>query len=126
MRKALLVEDSPTVKRQAIGAMVRAGFMVDWAENGAIAVEKCRYGDYDLIIMDIFMPVMNGDEATKAIRALGGSNAEVPILCSTIADRDEDILRIKEAGIDGFLDKPFSIADLRQALRALEEGGGEE
>ena len=97
------------------------GFLVDTAENGAVAVEKMKNsspGDYDLVLMDVQMPVMNGYEATKQIRALDNPTlAGITILAMTANAFDEDRKKALECGMDGFLSKPIVIEELITTLQ---------
>ena len=89
------------------------GFAIDTVENGAEAVKRIaasRSGDYGLVLMDIQMPVMDGYEATQAIRALGDpALAEIPILAMTANAFDEDRRAAAACRMDGFLSKPMDI-----------------
>lgn len=97
------------------------GFRIDTAENGAAAVEKIaasRIGEYDLILMDIQMPIMDGYEATRAIRALEEpALAGIPILAMTANAFDEDRKTALESGMNDFLSKPIQIDELVQMLQ---------
>ena len=79
----LLVEDVEVNQDLAKAVLQRMGHMVDVAGDGAEAIEKVRYGDYDLVLMDVQMPVMDGVTATKMIRASGHRNATIPIVAMT-------------------------------------------
>ena len=97
------------------------GFRVDTAENGAEAVEKVKHaapGDYDLVLMDVQMPVMNGYEATKRIRSLSDpALAEITILAMSANVFEEDRKRALECGMNGFLSKPIIIGELIGTLQ---------
>ena len=97
------------------------GFLVDTAEDGAEAVEKVKNSTaagYDLVLMDVQMPVTNGYEATKQIRALEDPKlAGITILAMTANAFDEDRKRARECGMDGFLSKPIVIEELIGTLR---------
>ena len=97
------------------------GFMVDTAENGAEAVEKVKNSkpcNYDLVLMDVQMPVMNGYEATKQIRALRDpALAGITILAMTANAFDEDKKKALECGMNGFLSKPIVIEELISTLQ---------
>ena len=120
-RSILLVEDNELNSEIAIAILNEYGFQVDTAENGAEAVEKIRNsapGDYELVLMDIQMPVMNGYEAAKQIRALGDpALAEITILAMTANAFDEDRKKALECGMDGFLSKPIVIEELIHTLQ---------
>ena len=112
----LLVEDNELNSEIAVEILNEYGFLVDTAENGADAVEKVKNskpGNYDLVLMDVQMPVMNGYEATKQIRALDNPTlAGITILAMTANAFDEDKKEALECGMDGFLSKPIVIEEL--------------
>ena len=120
-RSILLVEDNELNSEIAVEILSEYGFLVDTAENGAEAVEKVRNstpGNYDLVLMDVQMPVMNGYEATKQIRALDDpALAGITILAMTANAFDEDRKKAQEYGMDGFLSKPIVIEELIGTLR---------
>ena len=99
------------------------GFEVDTAENGVIAVEKvgaAAPGQYDLVLMDVQMPIMDGYTATRRIRELANpALAGIPILAMTANAFDEDRRNALESGMNGFLSKPIVIADLVQEMRKI-------
>ena len=115
-RCILLVEDNELNSEIAVELLNEYGFLVDTAENGADAVEKVKNskpGNYDLVLMDVQMPVMNGYEATKQIRALEDpALAGITILAMTANAFDEDRKKALECGMDGFLSKPIVIEEL--------------
>ncbi|RGC51164.1 response regulator [Coprococcus catus] len=119
-RCILLVEDNELNSEIALEILNEYGFLVDTAENGAEAVEKVKNskpGNYDLVLMDVQMPVMNGYEATKQIRALDDPDlAGITILAMTANAFDEDRKEALECGMDGFLSKPIVIEELIDAL----------
>ena len=120
-RSILLVEDNELNSEIAIAILNEYGFQVHTAEDGAEAVEKIRNsapGDYELVLMDIQMPVMNGYEAAKQIRALDDpALAEITILAMTANAFDEDRKKALECGMDGFLSKPIVIEELIHTLQ---------
>ena len=120
-RCILLVEDNELNSEIALEILNEYGFLVDTAENGAEAVEKVKNskpGNYDLVLMDVQMPVMNGYEATRQIRALDDpALAGITILAMTANAFDEDRKEALECGMDGFLSKPIVIEELLDALR---------
>ena len=119
----LLVEDNELNREIALEILRECGFRVDTAENGAVAVEKIRTaapGDYDLVLMDVQMPVMDGYTATQKIRALDDpALANLPIVAMTANAFDEDRRSALESGMNGFLSKPIVIGDLVQTLHKL-------
>ena len=116
----LIVEDNELNSEIALEILNEYGFLVDTAENGAEAVEKVKNskpGNYDLVLMDVQMPVMNGYEATRQIRALDDpALAGIKILAMTANAFDEDRKKALECGMDGFLSKPIVIEELIDAL----------
>ena len=122
-RHILLVEDNELNREIALEILREYGFRVDTAENGAVAVEKVSTaapGSYDLLLMDVQMPVMDGYTATRQIRALDDpARAKLPILAMTANAFDEDRRNALESGMTGFLSKPIMIGDLVQALRKI-------
>ena len=122
-RHILLVEDNELNREIAQEILREYGFRVDTAENGAVAVEKVSTaspGSYDLVLMDVQMPVMDGYTATRQIRALADpALAKIPILAMTANAFDEDRRNALESGMTGFLSKPIVIGDLVQELRKI-------
>jgi signal transduction histidine kinase/CheY-like chemotaxis protein len=119
-RCILLVEDNELNREIAVEILNEYGFLVDTAKNGAEAVEKVKNsepGNYDLVLMDVQMPVMNGYEATKQIRALDNpALAGITILAMTANAFDEDRKKALKCGMDGFLSKPIVIEELISTL----------
>ena len=119
----LLVEDNELNREIAQEILREYGFLVDSAENGAVAVEKVSTaapGSYDLVLMDVQMPIMDGYTATRKIRALDDpARAKLPILAMTANAFDEDRRNALESGMNGFLSKPIVIDDLVQELRKI-------
>ena len=119
----LLVEDNELNREIAQEILREYGFRVDTAENGEVAVEKVSTaapGSYDLVLMDVQMPVMDGYTATRKIRALDDpARAKIPILAMTANAFDEDRCNALESGMNGFLSKPIVISDLVQELHKI-------
>ena len=115
--KVLVVEDHPVNQKIAIGLLAKLGVTADLAENGAMAVERVRSGGYHVVLMDMQMPVMDGIDATRAIRRLVLS-VQPWIIAQTANAFDTDRERCLEAGMDDFLSKPFRIDRLREKLEA--------
>ena len=117
-KKILLVEDNEINQEIAVEILQAAGFVMDVADDGAVAVEKIKAaepGQYDLILMDIQMPIMNGYEATRQIRALKDSPfANIPIIAF-----DEDKKEAYEAGMDGHVAKPIDTPKLMELLNEI-------
>ena len=117
-KKLLLVEDNALNRELAQEILKEAGFVVDTAEDGEIAVQKMKQaapGQYDLILMDIQMPRMDGYEATRQIRALpDAAKAGIPIFAMTANAFEEDRQNALKAGMDGHIAKPLDIPHLLQ------------
>ena len=124
-KRVLLVEDNSMNREIATAILEEAGFKVDTAENGAIAVEKVTYypeGFYDVILMDIQMPVMDGYTATRKIRSLENKAiAKIPIIAVSTNAFDEDRQTSLEAGMNGHLAKPIVVDELLEVLGGILE-----
>ena len=122
-KRLLLVEDNDLNREIVEEILSKYGFLVEPAENGAVAVEKLKNsqpGDFDLVLMDIQMPIMDGYEATKAIRGLEDPNlANIPILAMTANVFEEDRKAAMENGMNGFLSKPIVLAEVIRALQSI-------
>ena len=122
-RHVLLVEDNELNREIAVEILHEYGFLVDTAENGAIAVDKVRSSPadrYDLVLMDIQMPVMDGYTATQRIRALNDpARAAVPIVAMTANVFEEERKRAFDCGMNAFLSKPLVIDALIAALQDI-------
>ena len=129
-RRVLLVEDNEINQEVARELLLRVGVIVDLAVNGAEAVEQAAKTDYDAVLMDVQMPVMDGLEATRRIRALASPRATVPIIAMTANAMAEDRQRCIEAGMNDHLGKPVDVnrlyALLAQWTRTSSSPPGEE
>lgn len=121
----LLVEDSEVNQLVASEILRRAGHSVEIAHNGFDAIGKAQNGDYDVILMDLSMPQMNGVEATRIIRSSGGKEAHVPIIALTANTRKEDRDRCLDSGMNDFLAKPLQRRQLLEAVARWACGGKE-
>ena len=119
-KKLLLVEDNELNREIALEILKEAGFVVDTAEDGAVAVQKIEQaapGQYDLILMDIQMPNLDGYEATRQIRALpDAEKASIPIFAMTANAFEEDRQNALEAGMNGHIAKPLDVPHLLRVL----------
>lgn len=123
-RRLLLVEDNEINSEIAQALLSEEGFVVEAASDGDVAVEmiKDREADYyDLVLMDIQMPRMNGYEASRAIRALGGQRADVPIIALSANTYAEDQKKSIEAGMDGHSPKPIDMVSLQALIKEVLE-----
>jgi CheY-like chemotaxis protein len=115
-KRVLLVEDNELNMEIAVELLEQTGVQVEDAGNGQIAVDKLKEkpaGYYDLVLMDIQMPVMDGYEATKVIRASGRSDLQtIPIVAMTADAFTDDVKHATEAGMNGHLSKPIEIDKL--------------
>lgn len=119
--RILLVEDNEINCEIAKELLCAEGFVVETASDGDVAVKSVKNsgeGHFDLILMDIQMPRMNGYDATRAIRALGGANANIPIIALSANTYAEDKKKSIEAGMDAHAPKPLNISRL---LSLIEE-----
>ncbi|MEO8733955.1 MAG: response regulator, partial [Flavobacteriales bacterium] len=115
----LLVEDN---KLNVMVAQVELGnaipdVRIDVAANGQVSLDMLKANSYDLILMDVQMPVMDGYEATRAIRALPSIKALTPILAMTANVLQTEVQQCMDAGMDGFIPKPFKQEELVEAIR---------
>lgn len=123
--RILLVEDNEINREIETELLERMGFLIDPAENGRIALEKVERsspGDYDLIIMDLQMPVMDGWQASEAIRKLPDPNlSNIPIIALSANTMISDRRRALESGIDFFLPKPLDFPVLLDTIDQIKE-----
>ena len=116
----ILMADDAAPNRELVTAILGGlGVALETVDNGAEAVEAARTGAYDLILMDVHMPVMDGLDATRAIRAIAGPAGRTPIIALTANVQPEQVLRCQEAGMDGHVGKPIQVDDLLSALASV-------
>ena len=121
----LLVADDHLVNQILVRALLEAmGHRVDVVSDGRRAVEAVGASTYDLVLMDMRMPEMDGLAATRAIRALPAPAGTIPILALTANSDGADIRSCRAAGMNGFLPKPVSSAELARAIASVLEGHG--
>ena len=122
-KKLLLVEDNELNQEIARTVLEEVGLIIDTADDGTEAVERIKTvqaGTYDLILMDIQMPVMDGYEATRTIRALNDpAKANIPIVAMTANAFEEDRKRAFDAGMNGHVPKPIDIPKLMETLQDI-------
>ncbi|WP_136523866.1 MASE3 domain-containing protein [Geomonas ferrireducens] len=117
-RRLLVAEDDPTI-RQVLGTMLgRIGYEIEFAEDGIQAVARWQEASFDMLIMDVQMPRVNGFEATRSIREIeaGGRAGRIPILAMTAHAMKDDEQRCIAAGMDDYISKPI---DFRECLNKI-------
>jgi len=117
--KLLLAEDERLAGEYLVKGLSENGYVVDWARNGVDAVHLAAESDYDVIVLDVGLPQMDGWEAIKRIR----HDSRTPVLFLTACDRVEDRVRGLELGADDYLVKPFAFSELLARIRALQRRG---
>ncbi len=110
--KILLVEDNDINRLYAKSILQQWKCIVDIAENGLVAIEKIKYNPYDVVLMDVQMPVMDGYEATRAIRQMDPPMRNIPIVALTANATKSDIDKCLASGMNDYLPKPFTPDDL--------------
>jgi CheY-like chemotaxis protein len=118
--KGLVAEDNKFNQVVVKSMLERIGITVDLAENGVEALELFDRNHYDLVFMDIRMPIMNGYDCTEAIRNCGDSRANIPILALTAEATKCDAEKCLAAGMNVHLSKPLQIAKVAKAISSLE------
>lgn len=116
--RILLVEDSPINRKIALKMLTKAGYHADVANDGKEAVSLLEKQEYDIVLMDVFMPIMDGLEATRIVRDPDSKvlNHKVPIFAMTANSSDKDRKRCFDAGMDEFLTKPMRVNDIKSAI----------
>jgi signal transduction histidine kinase/CheY-like chemotaxis protein len=114
--RILVAEDNDVNQILINAVLARMGHRVHLVANGQLAVEAVRRGDYDLVLMDLQMPGMDGMEATQAIRALGDARSSLPIIAMTANAFEEDRQACLAAGMDDYVAKPIDVDRLAEAI----------
>lgn len=114
--RVLLVEDSPTNQLLAVSLLQKAGCEVEIAANGVAAVQAASQQQFDLVLMDLVIPDMDGFEATARIRALPAAFGQVPIVAMTAHSQQQDRARCQAAGMNDYLVKPLLPESLNEML----------
>jgi signal transduction histidine kinase/CheY-like chemotaxis protein/HPt (histidine-containing phosphotransfer) domain-containing protein len=122
--RILLAEDHPVNRQVALGLLARHGHTVDVVADGKAAAEAARGGGYDVILMDVHMPVMDGTEAARLIRGYDGAAGRVPIVALSASVLKDETDLCFEAGMDEFLAKPIDPAALARVLARHGTPGG--
>ncbi|WP_374360230.1 PAS domain S-box protein [Pseudoduganella danionis] len=122
--RILLAEDVATNARLVMLRLSQLGHEVIWQDSGHGAVDACLKEDFDVVLMDVMMPDMDGLEATRAIRMMRPSDAAyLPIIALTASVLPEDHRRCREAGMDAVLGKPIDLAEILQQMETLVPAG---
>lgn len=120
----ILMADDAAGNRELVSAILASmNLALDTVENGAEAVEAVRGGAYDLVLMDVHMPVMDGLMATREIRAMAGDLGGIPIIALTANVQPEQVRLCQEAGMDAHVGKPIQIPELMGAISRVLEAG---
>ncbi|SCA54967.1 Multi-sensor hybrid histidine kinase (fragment) [Candidatus Terasakiella magnetica] len=119
--KLLLAEDNPINSKIIMTVLKKMGYEVDLAQNGLEAFEKAKADSFDLILMDMQMPKMDGCQATEEIRKLDGAVANIPIIALTADVKAEKNERYQKAGINAFLSKPVDWLLLEETIKKLKQ-----
>jgi signal transduction histidine kinase/DNA-binding NarL/FixJ family response regulator/HPt (histidine-containing phosphotransfer) domain-containing protein len=114
--RILLAEDNPVNQKVAVGLMKPQGHDIDVVNNGQEAAAAAAADDYDVVLMDMHMPVMGGADATRAIRKLAGPRGAVPVIAVTASALSEDFHRLQAAGMNDYVAKPINPDHLMAAL----------
>ena len=114
--KILVAEDEPKIGAYLQQGLSEAGFAVERVENGSAALQRALGEAYDLLILDVMMPGLDGWEVLRRVRAAGQA---VPVLFLTARDRVEDRVKGLELGADDYLVKPFAFVELLARVRTL-------
>jgi CheY-like chemotaxis protein/nitrogen-specific signal transduction histidine kinase len=114
--RVLLVEDNPENRALAVRLLQHFGCQVDDASDGAEALARLERAHYDLVLMDCNMPILNGYDTTRAIRAREGAGVHVPIVALTASVLPEERQKCLDVGMDDYVAKPFSRRDLEHVL----------
>lgn len=114
--RLLIVEDEPAIRTGLVDVFVFHGFEVDIAEEGKQGLQKAQSGRYDLILLDVMLPGMNGFDICAAVRE---QDRDQPIIMLTARNTDEDIVQGLALGADDYVAKPFSVAQLVLRVQAV-------
>ena len=115
MTKILVVDDEPQIREAIERSLIARGYVVELAENGAVALDLAAAGAPDLVVLDLNMPVLDGLEFCRRIRAW----SSVPIIVLSVRDEEPDKIAALDLGADDYLTKPFGTGELLARVRAL-------
>ncbi len=102
-----MAEDNPINQKVALRLLSNLGYNAELAENGEIALQRVQHGKYDAVLMDLHMPVMDGLQATRAIRSLATAVSQIPIIALTANALNDERRKCLEAGMNDFMTKPI-------------------
>src|ERR1700690_740041 len=112
----LVVDDEPALRKALRTSLIASGFTVEEARDGEEALETVRHRPFDLVLLDINMPGINGIDACRRMR---GVSPRAGIIMVTVRDSEDDKVRALEAGADDYVTKPFKLRELTAPLRAV-------
>lgn len=121
-KKVLLVEDNVLNAEIAMTMLLELKVSVEWMKNGSECIDRlnmCEPGTYDIILMDIQMPVMDGCEATEIIRNMKNANSEIPVIAITANAFRKDVEKAMMSGMNGYILKPFSVKEFISQIEKL-------
>lgn len=121
-KKVLLVEDNVLNAEIAMTMLLELKISVEWMKNGSECIDRlnmCEPGTYDIILMDIQMPVMDGCEATEIIRNMKNANSEIPVIAITANAFRKDVEKAMMSGMNGYILKPFSVKEFISQIEKL-------
>ena len=113
-KKVLIVEDEPTIAGPLAYNLGRNGYDTDWAEDGEIGLRKALTAEYDIVLLDIMLPKLDGFKVLEGIR----TRSDVPVIMVTARDDEKDKIAGLENGADDYITKPFSTAELVARIHA--------
>jgi CheY-like chemotaxis protein len=117
--RVLIVDDNPINQMLISTVLDKRGYVCEVADNGQAAVDKVNLSQFDLILMDLQMPVMDGYEATRSIRMRNDIKRTIPIIAITAHSVSGAHEKCEEAGMNGYVTKPFDPEDLDRRIRSL-------
>ena len=119
-KKILLAEDDPQIARLVSFKLQKAGYEVTCVEDGEETLNSARDGDFDLILLDIMMPVLNGFQVLERLKE-DPALKDIPVVMLTAKGQEQDMLTSREIGADDYIVKPFNLNELVERLeRAME------
>jgi DNA-binding response OmpR family regulator len=119
--RILVVEDEPSIRRGLCDVLTFRGYKVESADNGRSGLEQLTSTSFDLVLLDVMLPELDGFSVCRELRASGN---ELPVLMLTAKGSEEDVLRGFELGADDYVCKPFSVRELLARVEALLKRSG--